>query len=69
MERPMTSTLPFPFNGPSGALKSAFDALASVYCAGTKVLRRRYRSGRSGQHENRCAGQDCDCPSSESQTE
>jgi NAD(P)-dependent dehydrogenase (short-subunit alcohol dehydrogenase family) len=27
----MTATLPFPFNGPSGASKAAFDALAAVY--------------------------------------
>ena len=29
----MTATLPFPFNGPSGASKAAFDALAAVYRA------------------------------------
>ncbi len=29
----MTATLPFPFNGPSGASKAAFDAFAAVYRA------------------------------------
>ena len=29
----MTATLPFPFNGPSGASKAAFDALTAVYRA------------------------------------
>ena len=32
----MTATLPFPFNGPSGASKAAFDALAAVYRAELK---------------------------------
>lgn len=32
----MTATLPFPFNGPSGASKAAFDALATVYRAELK---------------------------------
>jgi NAD(P)-dependent dehydrogenase (short-subunit alcohol dehydrogenase family) len=32
----MTATLPLPFNGPSGASKAAFDALAAVYRAELK---------------------------------
>jgi len=32
----MTATLPFPFNGPSGASKAAFDAFAAVYRAELK---------------------------------
>src|SRR5712692_2257630 len=32
----MTAALPFPFNGPSGASKAAFDALAAVYRAELK---------------------------------
>jgi NAD(P)-dependent dehydrogenase (short-subunit alcohol dehydrogenase family) len=32
----MTAILPFPFNGPSGASKAAFDALAAVYRAELK---------------------------------
>ena len=32
----MTATLPFPFNGPSGASKAAFDALVAVYRAELK---------------------------------
>ena len=32
----MTASLPFPFNGPSGASKAAFDALAAVYRAELK---------------------------------
>jgi len=32
----MTATLPFPFNGPSGASKAAFEALAAVYRAELK---------------------------------
>src|SRR5271155_542208 len=32
----MTATLPFPFNGPSGGSKAAFDALAAVYRAELK---------------------------------
>ena len=32
----MTATLPFPFNGPSGASKAAFEVLAAVYRAELK---------------------------------
>ena len=32
----MTATLPFPFNGPSGASKATFDAFAAVYRAELK---------------------------------
>jgi NAD(P)-dependent dehydrogenase (short-subunit alcohol dehydrogenase family) len=32
----MTATLPFPFNGPSGASKAAFDVLGAVYRAELK---------------------------------
>jgi NAD(P)-dependent dehydrogenase (short-subunit alcohol dehydrogenase family) len=32
----MTATLPFPFNGPSGASKAAFEAFAAVYRAELK---------------------------------